>query len=204
MYSFTYLTNTYHIFFEVYFLFVFLSISLTAALRQLPFFFPTLDKTLFFFLNLLQSYTHKLPDLVRSKILGKGNMDAELYQGDYVKDGGEFFDPTSRKAAKKAGHGAKPAHLRGLSKIIYGENVASLKPNCVHDLSLLNLSEACEDTPAVTSNMQKVPSMSDLSDDSQGKKSFHLNLKIITFTFTPRKVDEFFILFVLSSDNSLP
>lgn len=44
-------------------------------------------------------------------------MDAELYQGDYVKDGGEFFDPTSRKAAKKAGHGAKPAHLRGLSKV---------------------------------------------------------------------------------------
>lgn len=89
-------------------------------------------------------------------------------------------------------------------QIIYGENVASLKPNCVHDLSLLNLSEACEDTPAVTSNMQKVPSMSDLSDDSQGKKSFHLNLKIITFTFTPRKVDEFFVLFVLSSDNSFP
>lgn len=44
-------------------------------------------------------------------------MDAELYQGDYVKDGGEFFDPTSRKAGKKARHGAKPAHLRGLSKV---------------------------------------------------------------------------------------
>ncbi|CAI9722943.1 Hypothetical predicted protein [Octopus vulgaris] len=96
-------------------------------------------------------------------------MEMELYQVDCVKDGEDFFSCSPRSLQSKRACRPKPAHLRDLSKMTYGDSSASLKPNCAHDLSLLNLSEACDDTPLQPhlGTIQKVPSISDLSEDSQ-------------------------------------